>query len=160
MSLRLIEARERDEIRVRVSACDCDDPTCEVLVICTQLVDCPKDLWLTAVVCPPEEVDDQVELLLGDEPSESGLSLSAVIGSGLALIGLPWAELQSPAAVQAQLVAFKGLPGWMGAVPVESVWACREWVFGPELTKMPRALWSLHRYYVVEGPAGEAWIDA
>lgn len=159
--LTLVEDHERDGLRVRVVACDCDashgtlQEVCDLLFVLGQCGH--EQLWLCCGACEVGETDRQVEFLLADGVL-GGSRPSVELEHGIAMVGLTWPVLtRSRWIALAQLAAYDRVPAWMCRLPIEQVWSCRRVVFGSDLTRVPRALWALHGAYADEGPALEPW---
>lgn len=159
--LTLVEDHERDGIRVRVVACDCDaakgtrQEVCGTRFIIGQYNH--EQLWLCCGMCAVGDTDHQVEFLLDDDEL-GGSRPSIELEHGIAMLGLTWPVVSSSRAVAiAQLTAYDKVPPWMCRLPIDLVWSCRRLVFGNDLTRVPRALFALNKAYVQEAPALEPW---
>jgi hypothetical protein len=152
VTLQLVEHHEGNGTIVRVLDCDCPLPNCARKWLVATVEGRYSPLWVCVETAWEGFEPETLELLLANEEVE-GVTPASVIEHALALIGLPWPVLVAGSEVAfTQLMGWMKLPGWMERLPHEEVWACRRVAFGHPLTRVPRALFALHRSYVDEGP--------
>jgi hypothetical protein len=155
--LPLLSDQERPPLHVRTVGCTCGAADCDARFVIASTVVQPE-LWIVAGYADDAAAaESSAEFLLANEEADGDRPF-LVVEKACELVGLRWPVLvETVGSALMQFKAFAALPQWMFRVPVEDVRAVRGCVFGPDLTRVPRALWALHRAYVEEGPALEAW---
>lgn len=148
--MRLTAEKTRDELRIRVLDCECDQD-CGSRYIAFQARH--QQLWVVLMLWTgtDAEVWREVDMLFHEE---AGITDPAgVVERYLALCGLTWPALVNrDEAAADQFLLVNHLPEWMVQVDTGRVWRTRRAVFGRDLTRVPRALKAIDRYYVRESP--------
>lgn len=151
--MRLARETEREDVRLRVVECTCDDDCGTVLLFGST----HERLWLLLGLTDWDKLEDEIEGLFTLEGQHG--STRDVVDRGVALLGLTWGTLMRGSGICArQLQAFSDAPEWMFGVPLEELWQLRRCVFGNDLTRVPSALVALRAAYDAGGvqtPAAE-----
>jgi hypothetical protein len=148
MTLVQLEEWRTDRVIFRLAACDCN-ALCALRMLIATLPGAHEDLWLGSVIGPAEDMGRGVAAML----DESNEDMPVTLERALALCGLPWEVVSaSREAALVQIAAVERLPAWMFRLPRGLLWQTRACTFGPDLTRVPRALWVLKKAYAPDGP--------